>query len=178
MKCKACRVQFVRVSAWQTHCRAEKCAVAALEAAKAKRLKAEAQAHRVALAGCKPLSHWHTRTQVAVNSLIQSRDMGKPCISCNTTTTVQWEAGHWLSRGAHPELRYDLANINLQCHRCNVQLSGNQAAYRIGLVARIGLAQVERLEGPQPTVKHTRESLAMLRQWAYAEKRRIQRENG
>jgi hypothetical protein len=89
---------------------------------------------------------------------------------------VQWESGHWLTRGAHKELAYDLANINLQCHNCNEHKSGNQAAYRLGLVARIGLAEVERLEGPHPLAKHTRESLAALRKWASAEKRRIQRE--
>ena len=177
-KCKACRLPFFRASAWQTHCRSEACAVAALEAAREKREKAEAIGHRLKLADCRPLSHWHALTQAVVNALVQARDKGKPCISCGTETSVQFEAGHWLSRGANPALRYDLANINLQCHGCNVFKSGNQAAYRVGLVARIGLAEVERLEGPQPLAKHTRESLAALRKWASAETRRIKRDAG
>ena len=175
-RCKACRLPFFPASAWQTHCRSEECAVAALEAAKARRIKAEDRAHREKLAAVKPLSHWHALTQAVVNALVQARDKGKPCISCGTETSVQFEAGHWLSRGANPALRYDLANINLQCHGCNVFKSGNQAAYRVGLVARIGIEEVHRLEGPQPLATHTRESLAALRKWASAEKRRVQKE--
>jgi hypothetical protein len=150
--------------------------VAALEAAKVKRIKAEDRAHREKLAAVKPMSHWHALTQRAVNALVQARDRGKPCISCGTTSAAQWDAGHYLSRGANPALRYHTQNIHLQCVRCNVHLSGNQAAYRVGLIARIGIAEVEWLESPHPLAKHTRESLADLRRWDKAETRRIKRE--
>jgi len=176
-KCHSCRGDFYPRSAWQAYCRIdERCLMAAYEAIKAKREAKEAREHREKLAASKPLAHWHALTQRAVNALVQARDKGKPCISCGTYKTVQWEAGHWLSRGAHKELAYDLANIHLQCHNCNVWQSGKQAAYRIGLLARIGVEEVERLEGPQPLAKHTRESLAGIRKWALAEKRRIKSE--
>ena len=174
-KCKACRAPFFRASAWQTHCRSEECAVAALEAAREKRERAESRAHRLKLADSKPLSHWHALTQAAVNALVQARDRGKPCISCGATSAAQWDAGHYLSRGANPALRYELANLAVQCVACNRFKSGNQAMFRIGLLARIGIEEVHRLEGPHPLAKHTRESLAALRKWASAEKRRIQR---
>ena len=170
-RCKSCRGQFFPASAWQTHCRADPCAAAAYDAIKASREAKEAKAHREKLADSKPLGHWHALTQRVVNAYVQARDKGKPCISCGTHITVQWEAGHWLTRGAHKELAYDVANIHLQCHHCNVWKSGAQAAYRVGLLARIGAAEVARLEGPHPTAKHTRESLAEIRRWASAEKR-------
>lgn len=88
---------------------------------------------------------------------------------------MQWEAGHYLSKGARPELRFVLANINLQCHRCNVQLSGNQAKYRIGLVDKIGEAAVEELEGPHPPAKFTREGLEALRRQIAAMTRQLRK---
>ena len=112
-RCKACRLPFFRASVWQTHCRSEECAVAALEAAKAKRERAEARAHREKKADAKKLSHWFDLTQRVVNAYVQARDKGKPCISCGATSAAQWDAGHYLSRGANPALRYDVANLAL-----------------------------------------------------------------
>lgn len=175
-KCKACRAPFVLANSWQTHCRAEACAVSAAEANAAKRAKAEAREHRKKLAESKPLQHWLNVTEAVVNHLVQVRDRGLPCISCGTTKTVAWQAGHYLSVGARPELRFVLSQINLQCLRCNVHLSGNQAKYRIGLVEKIGLAEVERLEGPHPPAKFTREQLALIRKEAAAETRRLLKE--
>lgn len=136
----------------------------------------EARAHRNALANVKPLSHWEAVTERVVNGLVLVRDADKPCISCGTWTTVMWQAGHYLSKGAHPELRFQLLNIHKQCHRCNVALSGNQIQYRIGLVPRIGVEAVEWLEGPHPAAKNTREGLAQIRKEAAAETRRLERE--
>ena len=60
----------------------------------------------------------------------------------------QWHAGHYLSRGAHPELALEPLNIWRQCAPCNTHLSGNQIEFRKGLIARQGVALVEWLEGP------------------------------
>jgi hypothetical protein len=141
-----------------------------------KTVRAEARAHREKLADVKQLSHWLALTERVVNHFIQTRDKGKPCISCGTHRTVRWEAGHFLSVGARPELRFVAKNINLQCHRCNVQLSGNQAAYRIGLVDKIGEPEVQELEGPHATAKYTREALEELRKQFAAETRALKKE--
>lgn len=162
-KCKACRGPFFPASSWQTHCRAEPCAIAAAEVAKAKRQRQEAREHRQKLADSKPLAHWLDLTQKVVNGYVRARDEGKPCISCGCREAYEWDAGHYLSRGARPELRFDLANIALQCAACNRHKGGNQAQFRLGLIERIGAAEVERLEGPHPPAKFTREALAELR---------------
>lgn len=64
-------------------------------------------------------------------------------------------AGHYLSVGAHPELRFDEANCHIQCEHCNSYKSGNQAQYRPRLIAKVGQAEVDRLEGPQEPLKLT-----------------------
>jgi Bacteriophage Lambda NinG protein len=143
--------------------------------ATAKREKAEAREHRAKLADCKPPAHWLELTQRTVNALIRVRDHGRPCISCGARESFEWDAGHYLSRGARPELRFVLDNIAIQCAACNRHKGGNQANFRIGLVARIGLERVEALEGPCPAAKFTRADLAQIRREAAAETRRIER---
>jgi len=175
-RCKNCRGTFFPASSMQCYCRTPVCAQAAYEAVKAKREAAEAREHREKKADSKRLAHWHALTQRAVNALVQARDKGRPCISCGATSAAQWDAGHYLSRGANPALRYELANLALQCVACNRFKSGNQALFRAGLLVRIGVAEVARLEGPHPLAKHTRESLDGIRKWASAEKRRIESE--
>jgi len=64
-------------------------------------------------------------------------------------------AGHYLSVGAHPELRFDEANCHIQCEHCNSYKSGNQAQYRPRLIAKVGQLEVDRLEGPQQPLKLT-----------------------
>lgn len=132
----------------------------------------ETRLHREKLADSKPLSHWLDLTQRVVNAFVLQRDADKPCISCGCWEAMAWDAGHYLSRGARPELRFVLANIAKQCASCNRHKGGNQIQYRAGLVARLGLPTVEALEGPHPPAKFTREGLATLR----AEVRRMAKE--
>lgn len=180
-KCVVCRTPFtrfdMRVKWCSPECGAEH-ATKRLAEQKAKAARQEAKAHREAKADSKPLAHWLALTEAAVNAVVRLRDHGQPCISCGTARTVQWQAGHYLSVGAHPELRYDLRNIHLQCHRCNVALSGNQAKYRIGLLAKEGPEVVDWLEGPHPIAKYTREALAEIRKEANAMARQIKKEKG
>jgi hypothetical protein len=166
-KCKACRSLFVPRSMTHKACSID-CSLVLVKASNAKAIASAelraARAHREKLADSKPLSHWLRATERVVNHFILTRDTKYGCISCGTNSTVLWQAGHYLSVAAHPELRFNPGNINKQCCRCNVQLSGNQAAYRIGHVERHGAELVEALEGPNATAKFTREKLAEIRQ--------------
>lgn len=167
-KCKAagCAGLFVPRSMLHKAC-SPHCAVALVEASNAKAAasveRRASRVHREKLADSKPLSHWLKVTERVVNHFILTRDARFGCISCGTNSTVLWQAGHYLSVGAHPELRFHPGNINKQCCRCNVQLSGNQAAYRIGLVERHGIELVDGLEGPNAMAKLTREALSDIR---------------
>lgn len=151
-------------------------ALSKLERQKLNKAKEERAAFKKKLADSKKLSHWINLTERVVHAYIHARDRGLACISCGTRRTVRWEAGHWLTKAARPELRFDPRNINLQCHRCNDNLSGNQAAYRIGLVQKIGEEAVQELEGPHPPAKYTREQLAEIRKKFAAMKRELEKQ--
>lgn len=170
--CAWCREDFFPARPMQKVCGP----ICGLNVARKKREKVEAAEHREKLAESKPLAHWLDLTQRVVNSYIQARDAGRPCISCGTTNSREWDAGHFLSRGARPELRFDPANIALQCASCNRHKGGNQAQFRAGLIERIGLAAVESLEGPHPAAKFTRESLAAIRKDFSAKARQLKKE--
>ncbi|WP_139535318.1 recombination protein NinG, partial [Escherichia coli] len=86
-----------------------------------------------------------------------------PCISCGTFETVQWEAGHFRSRGAASHLRYNEDNIHKQCHRCNDELSSNAIPYRAALIEKIGVERVEALENNNTPHRYTIEELEGIR---------------
>ena len=91
--------------------------------------------------------------QAAFNAFIRERDKDLPCISCQRHHTGQYHAGHYLSRGAHPELAFNEFNNHKQCSACNNYLSGNLLNYRFNLIKKIGLEKVEWLEGSHENVK-------------------------
>jgi len=107
-----------------------------------------------------PLSHWLKETQAVFNEYIRHRDSGEPCISCGTNKDVQYCAGHYRTRAAASQLRFDERNVHLQCnHHCNLQRSGNIANYRPRLIQKIGLEAVEALENDNKPRSWTREEL-------------------
>lgn len=97
--------------------------------------------------------------QSAFNAFIRERDKELPCISCQRHHKGQYHAGHYLSRGAHPELAFNELNNHKQCSTCNNYLSGNLLNYRVNLIKKIGLDKVEWLEGVHENVKMTAHEL-------------------
>ncbi|MGH8388179.1 MAG: recombination protein NinG [Pseudomonas sp.] len=108
--------------------------------------------------------------QAAVNEFVRLRDAHLPCISCDSMpndndlmTGSRWDAGHYRSVGACPELRFEPLNIHRQCVKCNRNLSGNAVEYRIRLVKRIGAEKVAWIEGPHPARKYTVEEIKAIK---------------
>jgi len=115
-------------------------------------------------------------TQVAFNALVRYRDRDQVCISCPTVLATLadqpgggYDCGHYRSRGSAPHLRFDLRNAHGQCKKCNRYRAGNAADYRIGLIARIGLAAVEALEADQAPRHYTIDDLKAMKA-EYADK--------
>ena len=100
-------------------------------------------------------AYWLKRVQTEFNRFIRNRDERDPCISCQKPVTGQAHAGHYRSVGAHPELRFDEKNCHRQCAQCNNWKSGNLTEYRSNLIKKIGLEEVERLEGSQKPRNYT-----------------------
>ena len=157
-KCRVCRESFQPKRCLQQACSFEcECKLAELAAAKskAKREKAERVADlasrkilKIRIEQMKPLSYWAGKAQDAVNIYRRALLADEPCISCGRHHQGQYHAGHFISRGASPALRFEHLNIWKQCKPCNVDKSGNLLNYRKALVDRIGIEKVEWLEGP------------------------------
>ena len=101
--------------------------------------------------------------QTVFNQWVRLRDADKPCISCGRHHEGQYHAGHYLSVGARPELRYEPLNVWKQCSPCNTYLSGNAVRFRQALVREIGQDKVDWLEGPHPAKKYTADELKAIR---------------
>ena len=153
-KCKACKQPFLAMRPLQSACSP----ACALELAGKTRAKQERAADKAKREKLKTRSDWQKEAQAAFNRYIRFRDTALPCISCLRHHDGQWHAGHYRSTGAAPHLRFDESNVHKQCQPCNTHLHGNLIAYRVNLIAKVGLAEVERLEnattGPKPTVEY------------------------
>lgn len=106
--------------------------------------------------------------QHAFNAYIRARDAHQPCICCGQPLGTgevggAFDCGHYRSTGSAAHLRFDERNAHAQRKVCNRWGAGRAVDYRIGLVARIGLAAVEALESNNTPHKWTREELIAIR---------------
>jgi hypothetical protein len=164
-KCKHCGETFTPSRSMQQACSIP-CAVALVEKLNQKRAaKSERQdkkAVREKLDAMKTKPELLKLAQIAFNAWIRERDADLPCVSCGRHHTGQYHAGHYLSTGARPELRFDPLNVWKQCSACNTHLSGNLINYRKELIRRIGQDKVDWLEGPHDVKKYTHDELRDL----------------
>ncbi|KPB29774.1 recombination protein NinG [Pseudomonas syringae pv. syringae] len=161
----ACDIQFVPAQLGQKVC-GWACGLAIAPANQDRARKAIAQRERSELKArkekLKSRSDHIKDTQQAFNEWVRHRDMGEPCVSCGRHHNGQWHAGHYRSVGGHPALRFEPLNVWRQCAPCNTHKSGDLVNYRAELVRRIGIVNVEWLEGPHEPQKYTIEELKAL----------------
>ena len=160
-KCKVCPSKFSPFSSTQQAC-STPCAI---ELVKINTANKERKLHAKAKKNLKDndKSFQFDKTQVIFNKFIRVRDAGHVCISCQKPPRKK-NAGHYLSRGASPELRFEELNCHLQCEHCNSFKSGNQALYRFNLITKIGQDKVDWLEGPHEPKRYTLDELKELQQ--------------
>ena len=160
-----CDIQFVPAQLGQKVC-GWACGLAIAPANQDRARKAIAQRERSELKArkekLKSRSDHMKDTQQAFNEWVRHRDMGEPCVSCGRHHNGQWHAGHYRSVGGHPALRFEPLNVWRQCAPCNTHKSGDLVNYRAELVRRIGIVNVEWLEGPHEPQKYTIEELKAL----------------
>ena len=107
------------------------------------------------------VKYQHSLTQPVYNRLrvleeiewFKSRGLEPECISCGKKN-MDWCCGHFKTRGAQGNLRYDKNNTFLQCNRyCNLGLSGNISGdkntrgYIQGLFDRFGEKRAQEIIG-------------------------------
>ncbi len=172
--CRCCKIKFTPTfNSTQVVC-SPACALAMAPANQERARKAIAQRERreiqVRKEKLKSRAEHLREAQAAVNEFVRLRDAHLPCISCDSMpsdhdliTGSRWDAGHYRSVGACPELRFEPLNIHRQCVKCNRNLSGNAVEYRIPLVKRIGADKVGWLEGPHPVRKYTVDEIKTIK---------------
>lgn len=164
--CKSCRQKFVPSRPMQTAC-TPACAIAMAERKRQKQAQQEEarkrREARQALERIKTRAQWLKEAQTAFNAFIRARDADRPCISCGRHHNGQYHAGHYLSVGSSPALRFEELNVWKQCAPCNNHLSGNAVLYRRALVELIGAEKVEWLEGPHEPKKYTIDDLKAIK---------------
>jgi hypothetical protein len=167
--CKVCKVKFEPKRALQSvcgiDCAKQHASYQSIKAIAKKQLEERKQVKEK----LKTRSDWMKEAQTAFNSYIRQRDDKSPCISCGRHHSGQYHAGHYLSVGARPELRFNEDNVHKQCSTCNTHLHGNLILYRANLIDKIGKEMVEWLEGPHNIQKYTADDLAKIKK-KYKEK--------
>jgi len=159
-RCPVCSTKFEPSRPGQKCCTDPDCAITL---GRQNKEKAERIADRKRRVEMKTISQLRNEAQFWFNRFIRLRDDAMPCISCGRHHEGQWHAGHYLSTGAHPELRFDERNVFKQCQPCNAHLSGNLIEYRKSLVARFGADYVEWLEGPHEPKHYGKSDLIEIR---------------
>lgn len=135
----------------------------------------------------KTRAQWLKEAKTAIQRFrrLEELALGSGCISCNRTQSEvadtdawkpggAWDGGHFLSKGARPELALEPLNIWLQCKSCNAGSSKYArkgytvgASFRLNLIERIGLEAVEALEVDQgPKHYSTDEIIAIKTEYA------------
>ena len=85
--------------------------------------------------------------QQVFNKWVRMRDKDQPCISCGAKAgKYRITAGHYFP-STNKSVTFNEDNLHGQCwFNCNSSKSGNLTEYRFGLIDRIGLERLEKLE--------------------------------
>jgi hypothetical protein len=170
--CKVCRARFEPRMPLQVACGLACAAehgkkVTAQQ--KAKKQRAERAQDKAKLDGMKTYPQLVADCQKAFNAVVRHRDEGQPCICCGREQTKVdalhghgWDCGHFRSTGSAPHLRFNFDNAHRQLVYCNRHGAGRAVDYRLGLIARIGLARVEALEADNTPAKWTHDDLRRM----------------
>ena len=163
--CKVCKAKFTPRASTQVVC-SWRCASAYTAKEKAKRERKEYREKKEQL---KTRREWIIDAQTAFNAYIRERDKNQPCICCGQPLVQGsigggYDCGHYRSTGSAPHLRFNEDNAHGQRKVCNRYGAGRAVDYRIGLVKRIGIERVEKLESDNEPKKWTIDELKQIKQ--------------
>lgn len=161
--CEVCQSLFVPDRMGQVVCRPA-CAMKKVRQAKVED-RAKVRTRKEAV---KRLPDLIAEAQIAFNAYIRARDEGQTCICCGKPFEPMKpggsvDAGHFRSRGAAGHLRFNEDNVFAQRKNCNRPGGTTYAAFRAGVVARIGEERVAALEADNTPRKWTHDELRAIR---------------
>lgn len=161
--CAQCGKEFMPVRPMQQVC-SSVCASRLVRADK----KEKNRQIRIRKESIKTIPTLLREAQYEFNAYIRARDAGKPCICCGMPLGEgevggAYDCGHYRSVGSAPHLRFDERNAHAQRKQCNRWGAGRAVDYRIGLIQRIGLEQVEALESDNRVRKWKADELRAIK---------------
>jgi predicted nucleic acid-binding Zn ribbon protein len=174
-QCSMCSKPFTPARPLQAVC-SPRCAA---RLGKVKRAK-EKNAEKLRRAALETIPELIAKADREFMAYIRARDRiaGHTCISSGKPldwSGNQVDAGHYRSRGAASHLRYDERNCHAQSKFENRYRAGNAVDYRINLIERIGLSEVEALEADNEPHHWTREELREIAATYRAKRRELER---
>lgn len=161
--CKHCGKPFAPARPMQSVC-SPRCA--------AQKVKADKAQERAQIRTRKEAAKRHgeliAEAQKAFNDFIRARDEGLPCICCGMPFEPMKpggsvDAGHFRSRSTAGHLRFNEDNCFAQRKNCNRPGGTTYAAFRAGVVARIGEERVLAVESDHSIRKWTKDELRAIR---------------
>ena len=182
--CKACKTTFTPARSTQTACGID-CAMQLAHEKKVKVAECDrldtVRKDRARKERLKTRRDWEKEAQAAFNAFIRARDKDMPCICCGLPLSAgdvggAYDCGHYRSAGSAPHLRFHEDNAHAQRKQCNRWGEGGAVDFRLGLIARIGLARVEALEADQEPRKYTADELRAIRDLYRAKLRELVKE--
>jgi len=182
-KCRICKTEYAPFNSLQKVC-SPGCAIELVKADQAKaegcRAKERRKDTRRRKEALKTRSDRIEEAKTPCHTYIRTRDRDDPCISCGRYdweikeryTGGKWDAGHYKSKGAFPELRFHPMNIHKQCKSCNGG-SGKYAKknhtvsqqYKENLIKKIGQDMVDWLDGPHGAQNWVIDDLIEIKQY-------------
>lgn len=171
-KCKICRTEYDKRFVSQKTCGDPICKQ---EQKRQEALERTRRADiRKRLAALKTKPEMVKEVDAIFSKYIRYRDRHQKCICCNMplnssgsipTLGGDYDAGHYVTRG-NMATRWDEMNVHAQRKHCNRYEGGNYIGFRKGLIARIGLEEVERLEALKGTIrKFTMQEMEAIRDY-------------
>jgi hypothetical protein len=165
-KCKVCKKEFTQFNSTISVC-GYQCAIewGKLHPKKTSIKRVNSEIKSEAKEKLKTQAQLRNPIKLHFQKWVRMRDIKEPCISCGTTE-AKWDGGHYLKAEIYSGVIFDERNVNKQCSYCNQYLDGNTAAYRQGLIKKIGLDQVialEDLANETRTKKWTIEELQLIK---------------
>lgn len=165
--CRQCKREFTPARPMQAVC-SPICAQRKARADRQLQERAERELTRKRREAIKTIADRIAEAQAACNAYIRARDAGKPCICCGKPMEPQkaggsMDAGHFRSRSSAPQLRFDEDNIFGQRKNCNRPGGTTYAAFRAGVVERIGEERTAAVEAANHSHKWTHEELIEIR---------------
>jgi hypothetical protein len=165
-KCKVCKKEFTQFNSTISVC-GYQCAIewGKLHPKKTSIKRVNSEIKSEAKNKLKTQAQLRNPIKLHFQKWVRMRDIKEPCISCGTNE-AKWDGGHYLKAEIYSGVIFDERNVNKQCSYCNQYLDGNTAAYRQGLIKKIGLDEVialEELANQTRTKKWTIEELQLIK---------------